>query len=263
MEARAPLRIQKGDRLLIATTNAGKLREIEALLAGLPLIVTPLSALTTTAAAAVAAAPGETIGLAGLDALPAPDETGQTFGENARLKARYYAAATGLLTVAEDSGLEIDALDGAPGIYSARYPGATYAERFRNLYAEMAARGRSTSAARFVCDLALARPRPDGVPHAVATSIHLVAATTGWDRETAGAAAPAVLFEARGTVEGEIAPAPRGSEGFGYDPIFYYPPFGQTLAEAAPDDKARVSHRGAAFRQLRAFLERAVSASAT
>src|SRR6266498_863404 len=145
------MRIMKGDRLLIATTNTGKLKEIEDLLAGLPLVVTALAALPTLST--IWPAP---------DDLPAPEETGQTFAENARLKARYYAEATGLLTVAEDSGLEIAALDGAPGILSARYSGATYAERFQNLYAEMAARGRTHSPARFVCELALALPTPPG-----------------------------------------------------------------------------------------------------
>jgi XTP/dITP diphosphohydrolase len=197
------------ERLLIATTNAGKLREIRELLADLPLTVIALSP--------------------DFHQLPAPEETGTTFDANARLKARYYADATGLLTVAEDSGLEIDALDGRPGVHSARYPGATYAERFRNLYAELAARGASGgtsgSTARFVCALALAAPR-----------------------------ASAMIFEARGVVEGEIAPAPRGDGGFGYDPIFYYPAYGRTLAEVTSAEKLEVSHRGAAFRQLKTFL---------
>src|SRR5262249_32134033 len=140
------------------------------------------------------------------------------------------AEATGLLTVAEDSGLEIDALNGAPGVWSARYPGASWAERFENLYAEIAASGhmQRPSPARFVCAVAVA--------------------SNG-----------AIAFEARGTVEGVIAPAPRGSKGFGYDPILYYPPYGRTLGEVTPEQKARVSHRGVAFRQLRAFLERSVT----
>jgi XTP/dITP diphosphohydrolase len=197
------------DRLLIATTNAGKLREIRELFADMP-----------GALEIISLSPA-------FDQLPAPEETGATFAENARLKARYYADATGLLTVAEDSGLEIDALDGRPGVLSARYPGATYAERFRNLYAELAARGVATdgATARFVAAVALAAPqRPDPI------------------------------FEARGVVEGEIAPTPRGEGGFGYDPIFYYPAYGCTLAEVSSAEKLAVSHRGAAFRQLKAFL---------
>jgi len=198
------MRMSAGDRLLIATTNQGKLREIRELLAGVPLSVVALSP--------------------DFEELPAPEETGETFAENARLKARYYADATGLLTVAEDSGLEIDALDGRPGVHSARYPGATYDERFRNLYAELSARGVSGSSARFVCALALAGPEPD------------------------------MLFEARGVVEGEIAPEPSGAGGFGYDAIFYFPAYGGTLADVSSADKLQVSHRGAAFRQLEAFL---------
>ena len=105
--------------LLVATTNKGKLREIQSALDGV-----------TVDGVAI-----EVRLLPDGDAIPAPEETGSTFAENARLKALYYAAATGLLTVAEDSGLEIDALDGAPGVLSARYPGATYDERFRRLFA--------------------------------------------------------------------------------------------------------------------------------
>jgi XTP/dITP diphosphohydrolase len=191
-------------RLLIATTNGNKVREIRELLAGAPVELTTLAAWPD---------------------LAAPEETGATFEENARAKARYYAAATGELTVAEDSGLEIDALDGAPGVHSARYGGAdsSYPEKFAMIYAALRRRGAADSPARFVCAVALAR---------------------GGE----------ILFETRGIVDGRIAPEPRGSGGFGYDPIFFYPPFGQTLAEAG-DRKAAVSHRGAAFRTLRAWLQ--------
>src|SRR6266849_5857574 len=170
-------------RLVVATTNAGKLREIRSLLAGIPFDLVPLAAWPDSAA---------------------PEETGPTFAENARAKALYYAARTGELTVAEDSGLEIDALDGAPGVESARFgaPTSTYAEKFALIYNALRAKGVTGSPARFVCVLALAR---DGK----------------------------VLFEARGLVEGAVAPEPKGSGGFGYDPIFFYPPFGCTLAEAA------------------------------
>ena len=191
-------------RLLIATTNANKVREIRELLADVPV---------------------ELITLAGWPDVQAPEETGSTFEENARAKAHYYAAATGELTVAEDSGLEIDALDGAPGVESARYGGVdtSYPEKFAMIYDALRSRGASDSPARFVCAVALAR---------------------GGE----------ILFETRGTVEGRIAAAPRGAGGFGYDPIFFYPPYGQTLAEAG-DRKAAVSHRGAAFRTLRAYLQ--------
>ena len=162
--------------------------------------------------------------LADFPALEEPEETGQTFAENAILKARAYAAMTGRTTVAEDSGLEIDALGGEPGIHSARYPGATYADKFANLYARLRHMPRPWTA-RFVCELALV--------------------------DTAGA----VLFQSRGTVEGEIAPAPRGEHGFGYDPIFLYPPYGRTLGEVEDPEKLAVAHRGKAFRAFRAWLE--------
>jgi XTP/dITP diphosphohydrolase len=206
------VQFQPGMLLLVATTNAGKLREIRALLDGVPLDVRSIGDSESAA----------TIGAS----IPAPEETGLTFAENARLKACYYAASTGALTVAEDSGLEVDALDGAPGVASARYPGATYDERFQNLFAALEARGAVAPAqrtARFVCALALA-----------------------WRDD--------ILFEARGVVEGVIAREPSGSGGFGYDPIFFYPPYGRTLAEVTANEKARVSHRAAAFRALRAYL---------
>jgi XTP/dITP diphosphohydrolase len=173
---------------------------------------------------------GVPIDLRTLDAWPdivAPEETGQTFEENARLKARYYAATTGELTVAEDSGLEIDALDGAPGVESARFGGVetSYPDKFALIYKALDARNAADRTARFVCALTLAKG----------------------DR---------ILFETRGIVEGRIAPEPRGHGGFGYDPIFFYPPYGQTLAEAG-DRKAAVSHRGEAFRKLREFLRKA------
>jgi XTP/dITP diphosphohydrolase len=189
--------------LLIATTNRNKVREIRQLLAGVPLDLQTLDAW-----------PG----------IVAPEETGRTFEENARLKAHYYTVATGELTVAEDSGLSIDALDGAPGVESARFGGAdtSYPQKFALIYEALRARGATGSPARFVCALALAKG----------------------DR---------ILFETRGIVEGQIAAEPRGEGGFGYDPIFFYPPYGQTLAEAG-DRKAVVSHRGQAFRRLREFL---------
>ena len=191
-------------RLVVATTNRGKLREIEILLDVIPLTL---------------------VTLADWPDVAPPDETGRTFAENARLKAVYYAHHTGQLTVAEDSGLEIDALGGAPGVESARFGGAgsSYPDKFTLIYDALRAKKAAASTARFVCSLALAH---------------------GDD----------VLFETRGTVEGTIAPEPRGSGGFGYDPIFYYPPFGCTLAEASAEQKATVSHRGQAFRKLRTYL---------
>ena len=189
---------------VLATTNPHKVREIRALLADLDV---------------------EIVGLDAAAAIDPPEETGATFAENARLKAVYYAQATGMTAIAEDSGLEVDALGGAPGVESARFAGAdsSYPEKFARLYEMLDARGGRDSAARFVCAVAVA----DG------------------DR---------VVYEARGTVEGLIAPEPRGTQGFGYDPIFFYPPEGRTLGEVSDEVKRAVSHRGAAFRQLRRWL---------
>lgn len=189
-------------RLLVATTNAGKLREIRAILSDLRI---------------------EILSLADVAPLPEPEETGQSFAENARLKAAYYARATALPVVAEDSGLEIDALGGAPGVESARFPGATYPEKFARLYGMLDTCGGRESAARFVCALALVA---DGD----------------------------VICEIEATVEGRIAPEPRGSGGFGYDPVFFHPAYGRTLAEVSAEEKAVVSHRGKAFRALHDFL---------
>jgi XTP/dITP diphosphohydrolase len=191
-------------RLLLATTNPNKIREIQAMLDSVPY---------------------EIVGLDDRSGIVAPEETGHTFEENARLKALYYSNATGMPAIAEDSGLVVDGLDGLPGIESARFAGAEtpYPEKFKRLYAMLDERGSRGSTARFICALAVA-------------------------------SGGRILFEARGTVEGAIAPEPRGQHGFGYDPIFFYPPEGKTLGEVSDDVKRAVSHRGAAFRQLRVFL---------
>ncbi|MDP1570759.1 MAG: RdgB/HAM1 family non-canonical purine NTP pyrophosphatase [Vicinamibacterales bacterium] len=189
--------------LLLATTNANKIREIRQLLgpAGVTLV-----------------------DLGAFPAIAEPEETGDTFEANARLKAEYYAAHAGMLTVAEDSGLEIDALGGEPGVRSARFlrPDATYPERFAEIARRLTHVPRDQRTARFVCAIAVVD-------------------------------AGQVVFETRGTVEGLIADRPAGTGGFGYDPIFFHPPLGLTLAEAG-DEKAAVSHRGEAFRRLAAWL---------
>jgi len=199
------------ERVLIATTNRDKLREIHAVLEG----------------AAV-----ELLTLADLPPLDEPEENGATFADNARLKVRHYARAAAvhlqdpsLLTVAEDSGLVVDALDGDPGVRSARFlrADASYMERFAEIYRRLAALPDRPRTARFVCALAAIRNGE-------------------------------IVFETAGTVEGEISPEPRGSSGFGYDPIFLHPPYGRTLAEVNDDQKLRVAHRGHAFRHLRAWL---------
>jgi XTP/dITP diphosphohydrolase len=197
--------MRAGRRLVVATTNPNKLREIRGILNGTGVIVE------------------------GLDAFPPvaePEETGATFAENARQKAVYYSTALGVTVVAEDSGLEIDGLGGEPGVQSARYGGPaadTYPQKFAIVYAGLHAKNAMGSPARFVCALAVA----------------------------SGAA---ILYEARGTIEGRVSDAPKGERGFGYDPIFFYPPLGRTLAELDEDQKASVSHRGQAFRQLRDHL---------
>lgn len=193
-------------KLLVATTNPGKLREIRNVLSG---------------------APVDLIGLGDLPAIEEPEETGDTFEENARLKARYYAGHAGMLTVAEDSGLVVDALDGEPGVRSARFirPDASYAERFAEIYRRLAARPDAPRTARFVCALAVA----DGEQ---------------------------ILFETTGTVEGVVAETPRGTGGFGYDPLLYFPSYGRTLAEVTQEQKLRVAHRGQAFRALAEWLRR-------
>ena len=191
--------------MLLATTNPGKIREIRHVLDGLPL------ALVT---------------LADLPRIPEPAETGRTFAGNALLKARYYAGATGRPTMAEDSGLEIDALGGRPGVESARYPGATYPEKFQHLYRELAGHRRPWTA-RYVCSVAIVQ-----------------------------GSAGDLLLRAAGVVEGEIWPEPCGTHGFGYDPIFYYPPYGATFGEVDGERKLAVAHRGRAFRIVRLYLQR-------
>jgi XTP/dITP diphosphohydrolase len=172
---------------------------------------------------ALAACPVPVEPLPNLSAIPAPEETGSTFEENASLKALYYSGFTPELVFADDSGIEVDALHGAPGVRSARYagPNATDAENnallLRNLEAA------ADRLARFVCIITLAR-------------------------------AGEVLRTFRATVEGEILRAPRGSGGFGYDPLFFYRPFGCAFAELTPEKKFSVSHRGKALRALCEFL---------
>lgn len=197
-------------RLLIATTNPHKLREIRALLAEADVELSALDALS---------------------GVPEPEETGTTFEENAQLKARYYSRAweqsgrAPILVAGEDSGLVVDALDGEPGVRSARFLGAgvPYEERFAEIFRRLEARPDRPRSARFVCALAVVR-----------------------GGET--------VFETTGLVEGEIARAAEGTHGFGYDPIFFYPPYGLTLAELDDEEKRRVAHRGHAFRKLAEWL---------
>jgi XTP/dITP diphosphohydrolase len=160
----------------------------------------------------------------------AVEETGMTFAENAVLKADAFLGAGGDLSVADDSGLVVDALDGAPGIYSSRYggPGRTDDDRNRLVLEEMQAVPHDLRTARFVCAIAVALP----------------------GRESA-------VYE--GSVEGFITREAIGDQGFGYDPIFYYPPFGRTFGEVDAELKATVSHRGNALRQAAPFLRAALA----
>jgi len=190
-------------KLLVATHNQGKLREYQALLADLPLIVTSL------------ALEGVTQDV---------EETGATFAENAILKATAYAQLTGLMTWADDSGLEVDPLAGRPGVYSARYGGAglTDQQRYQQVLAELAPLPKPWTA-RFRCVVAI-------VSH------------TG------------KLMTAEDRVEGEITDEPRGVHGFGYDPIFFLPDHQCTMAELAPAQKNLISHRAKAAAQARQIL---------
>ena len=157
------------------------------------------------------------------------EETGTTFLENARLKASEVAKITGQWAIADDSGLRVDALKGAPGIYTARY-GRTDEDRIRRLLSELT--NAETRTAQFVCAIALARP--DGT----------------------------IVLQTEGVCAGEIATEPRGQGGFGYDPVFYVPAKGKTFAEMSQADKDQLSHRGIAFGQLMPEL-RTIDLSAT
>ncbi|HTX33654.1 MAG TPA: RdgB/HAM1 family non-canonical purine NTP pyrophosphatase [Bryobacteraceae bacterium] len=193
-------------RLYCATGNPGKLREFR-LAAEMP-----------------GAPPVQIELLPGYREIPACVEDGATFEENAILKARHYAPHVSGPLFADDSGLEVDALGGAPGVYSARFsgPGATDASNNRLLLEKL--RGVEDRAARFVCAIALVEgERLIGVYH--------------------------------GAVEGRILEAARGAGGFGYDPLFYYAPFGCTFGEATEDRKFTVSHRGQALRAMLAALK--------
>ena len=190
-------------KLLVATNNKGKLREYRQLLGDLPLELT---------------SPQEE----GIEL--EVEETGGSYRENAILKATAYARASGLLTIADDSGLEVDALNGEPGIFSARYgnlPGDE--ERYRLLLRRLEGIPWPKRTARFRCVIALAWP--------------------GGETRT---------FE--GVCEGVIAFEPVGKHGFGYDPVFYLPELGRTMAQLTPEEKNRISHRARAAAQLKRFL---------
>jgi XTP/dITP diphosphohydrolase len=195
-------------RLLVATRNQGKLREYQELLAGLPVELTYLD--------------GEGI-------VEEVEETGNTFAENAVLKAQRYALISGLLTLADDSGLEVDALGGEPGVHSARYAGAgaTDEDRYRLLLEKMRDVPPDERSARFRCVIAVAEPKGG-------------------------------TYTAEGVCEGEIGFGPQGDFGFGYDPVFWLRGRGRTMAQLPPEEKNRISHRARAAQAMRPVLERLV-----
>ena len=211
--------------MLLATGNAGKVREIRAALrdAGVDLVALDREEL-------------------GGPLPPEPEETAASFLANAGLKALHYAAATGLPALAEDSGLEVDALGGDPGVRSARWLGrdTPYSEKNRRLLElvdERAARGGG------------ARNRGRGGSRAARYCSACALAVAG-----------RILFRSAGVVEGRIARAPRGTGGFGYDPVFELPESGRTMAELTLEEKERISHRGRALGPVREFLRAALAA---
>lgn len=191
--------------LLLATTNEHKVEEFRTIFRDLPFTLLSLRDIQNE-----------------MDV----EETGTTFAENAILKAQAYARATDMLALADDSGIEIDALGGAPGVYSARFAGrdTSYTERFRLIFERLQNVAPSERTARFRCAIALAEP-------------------SGYMRVV------------EGTIEGVIAESARGENGFGYDPIFLVPEFGKTTAEMTPKEKNRISHRGRAAEAARRLLE--------
>ena len=198
-------------RLLIATRNPGKFREYRQLLRDVP------------------------YELVSLDDLGIPDEveeTGDTFEENARLKARTYGALGGILTLADDSGLEVDALDGEPGVFSSRYGGdsnATDQDRVALLLQNLDGVPWERRTARFRCFLAVAPPLASRLDQALTVVVGSVAGMIQYERQ--------------------------GDEGFGYDPVFYLPSYGKTMAELSLEDKNRISHRADAARKAAAMLQ--------
>jgi XTP/dITP diphosphohydrolase len=204
-------------QILIATHNQGKIREIQEALLGLPIEFRYLSEFPNT---------------------PAVQEVGRTYEENAVLKAMGYSKLTGVSSLADDSGLEVDALGGEPGVFSARYAGkhASDAQRINKLLAALNERPGKKRTARFVCCMALA--------------------VGPQDRETANSNEPGLLKVTEGTCEGFISHAPRGSNGFGFDPVFVPVGYNETFAELPDEVKARISHRALALAAMRAFLTR-------
>jgi XTP/dITP diphosphohydrolase len=196
----------KSAKVVLASSNQGKLREINQLISGLGMAAVPQSDFD----------------------VPDADETGLTFVENAILKARHAAQLTGLPAIADDSGLEVDALNGAPGIYSARFAGAgaSDADNLQKLLVELKEVPEAQRTARFQCLMVFMRDGVDPTP-----------------------------LICQGTWEGRILVAPQGENGFGYDPVFWVPDEQCASAELAPEVKNRLSHRGQALQKLLGALQ--------
>jgi XTP/dITP diphosphohydrolase len=192
-------------KLLVATRNAGKVRELASMLADIKVDWLSLDDISLTNQVA---------------------ETGSAFAENAILKANEYAQASQLLTLADDSGLEVDALDGKPGVHTARFggPGLTPQQRYLLLLRELEHIPQSQRTARFRCVVAVSLPE-------------------------------GLVGTAEGVCEGLIAMRPSGDGGFGYDPVFYLPEYGKTMAELPAYVKQRISHRGLAFASIKPLLQ--------
>jgi len=204
MPGRKNVKDKKTRKVLLATRNRGKVREIRKVLKGLGIRIQSLRDLPEA---------------------PEVNEDGNSFSENALKKARFYAALSGMLTISDDSGLEVDALKGQPGVYSARYAGegASDQDNIQKLMKEMEGIPTSRRGARFKCSIAIVSP--DGV-EAVA----------------------------EGSCKGKVGFREMGKRGFGYDPLFILPQYGKTMAQFTLEEKNRISHRGKALRKLRRII---------
>lgn len=192
-------------QILVATKNDGKIKELRELLTGLPIQLRSLNE---------------------FENIPDAQETGETFAENAVIKAKFYAEQTGLWALADDSGLAVEALDGAPGVFSARYAGenTSYKEKISKLLNETEAANDENRRAAFICAAAIADDKGK------------------------------IRFSAEGVCRGEIAREPRGTNGFGYDPIFVPKGFDQTFGELSGEIKQEISHRALAVKKIIRFL---------
>ncbi len=211
-------------KIILATRNRSKVEEIEAILGEPGLKILTLDDYPSAA-------------------LVLPPEEGTTFKENALAKARFVASATGIAALGDDSGLEVEALSGAPGVFSARYAreGASDEENYLKLLAELKGVEPPLRSARFRCVLALVEPAGLSEPSGLS--------------ESAGH-----IFE--GTLDGLISTAPRGCGGFGYDPVFFIPSLNRTAAELSPEEKNSISHRALALAKLKEWLSEGASGPA-